>query len=243
MTQVSKSLANYLRAVEKARKSHEKARIRDIADILGVKPPSVVKALRRLEEKGLVVYEKHGHIGLTSAGSKLVKAMSEKHSRVHGLLVALGMDESVADRDASRITPELSDEALNSVSLPGVPSHDLMEPGRMSASKCLSIEPDICEMSEPMRLSRDIPVRQSTLFACQLSQLKPGQKGRVVRILQASGAPGGSESSLPGKGFGRGRIVEVKDIGNADSLIRITVGKKNVCLSQSEAESIVVDLV
>ena len=87
-------------------------RVRDVAQALGVKMPSVVAAIKSLSEKGLVEQEKYGHIELTAEGERVGKEIYARHQM---LLVFfrdfLGLDREVAEQDACRIEHYLSPQA------------------------------------------------------------------------------------------------------------------------------------
>jgi len=89
-------------------------RIKDISRMLKVKPPSVVDALRRLSERGLVDYEKYDRILLTEEGKRVGSEIYSKHLLLTSFFAdILGVPRETAEKDAcqfehyvSRITVE-----------------------------------------------------------------------------------------------------------------------------------------
>jgi len=64
----------YLKAIWHLRERGEQCRINSIAKMLNIKQPSVIQMLRKLNEQGLVVYNKNG-IKLTESGHKIATTM------------------------------------------------------------------------------------------------------------------------------------------------------------------------
>ncbi len=76
-------------------------RVKDIAKVMHVKPPSVVDALKKLAEKGLVEYEKYDRILLTEEGRRIAEGIYSKHVLLTQFFVdILGIPPEVAEQDA-----------------------------------------------------------------------------------------------------------------------------------------------
>jgi len=88
------------------------ARPVDIAERLGVKPPTVTKNISRLKEAGLVSRERYRAIFLTPEGQKLAGACRRRHRIVVAFLLSLGIDEETAERDAEGIEHHVSETTL-----------------------------------------------------------------------------------------------------------------------------------
>ena len=88
------------------------ARPVDIAERLGVKPPTVSKNLTRLQRDGLVRRERYRSVFLTKPGQKLADHCRARHRLVVSFLLALGVPAEVAERDAEGIEHHVSDETL-----------------------------------------------------------------------------------------------------------------------------------
>src|SRR5215211_1745868 len=84
----------------------------DIAECLNVSRPSVTKMIRRLDETGLINYEKYRGIRLTEQGISIGRAMHERHSVVSEFLKMIGVDEDIANRDAEQIEHHVQAETL-----------------------------------------------------------------------------------------------------------------------------------
>jgi DtxR family manganese transport transcriptional regulator len=92
------------------------ARGTDIAMRLGVANATVVKALRRLQDSGLVTQEPYRSVFLTGDGWKMAEDGRRKHRIVEGFLLALGVSEQQARIDSEGIEHHVSDETLKAMS-------------------------------------------------------------------------------------------------------------------------------
>ncbi|HUI23555.1 MAG TPA: transcriptional regulator MntR [Nitrososphaerales archaeon] len=75
----------------------------DIAERLGVKPPTVSSMLQRLASREYLVYEPYRGIRLTDKGAKIAKSVIRRHSVISELLLMLGVEEEVAYEDTEGI--------------------------------------------------------------------------------------------------------------------------------------------
>jgi len=76
---LTSNMEDYLEAIMNLEKANRVARVKDIAQTLQVKMPSVTGALKVLREKGLINYEKNSFISLTKEGLKISKMILNKH--------------------------------------------------------------------------------------------------------------------------------------------------------------------
>ena len=88
------------------------ARQVDIAARLGVAQPTVAKMLKRLARDGWVVQRPYRGVFLTPAGEALALASRERHRTVEQFLLALGVQQETARRDAEGIEHHVSAETL-----------------------------------------------------------------------------------------------------------------------------------
>ncbi len=91
------------------------ARGTDIAMRLGVANATVVKALKRLQEQGLITQEPYRAIFLTGDGWKMADNGRRKHRIVEGFLLALGVNGATARIDAEGIEHHVSAETLKAM--------------------------------------------------------------------------------------------------------------------------------
>jgi DtxR family manganese transport transcriptional regulator len=91
------------------------ARGTDIALRLGVANATVVKALKRLQDAGLIAQEPYRAIFLTADGWKLADDGRRKHKIVEDFLLALGVARDTARIDTEGIEHHVSDETLRAM--------------------------------------------------------------------------------------------------------------------------------
>lgn len=107
---LSSTMEDYLEVIAVLKKRSDRvARVRDIANMLGVKSPTVNAALKTLSRKGLVVHEKYGYVDLTSVGESVAREVQNKHNTlVQFLTFILGIDEPTALDDACKMEHAIS---------------------------------------------------------------------------------------------------------------------------------------
>lgn len=86
------SLEDYLEEIFNFSLEDEKIRIRDIADKLGVSPPSVVKGLKKLEIEGYIIYEKYKGIKLTELGRLEGKRLVNRNNILREFILMINPD-------------------------------------------------------------------------------------------------------------------------------------------------------
>ena len=87
---LSQSLEDYLEAIYIIGLDNKVVRVKEVAGFLDVRPPSVVDAVGKLTENGLVNHEKYGYLDLTDEGNKLARKIHLKHEKLqHNLQLTL----------------------------------------------------------------------------------------------------------------------------------------------------------
>lgn len=108
----SEMAEDYVELIAELIETRGEARPVDIAERLGVKPPTVTKNISRLRTEGLVRRERYRAVFLTERGQALAEACRRRHRIVVAFLLSLGIDEETAERDAEGIEHHVSDETL-----------------------------------------------------------------------------------------------------------------------------------
>ena len=75
----------------------------DIAEKLGVRPPTVSSMLQRLAARDYLIYERYRGIRLTEKGERIGKSVIARHSIISELLMMLGVEDKVAYQDTEGI--------------------------------------------------------------------------------------------------------------------------------------------
>jgi DtxR family Mn-dependent transcriptional regulator len=102
--QLSENMENYLEAILELESVHKVARVKDIADRLGIQRGSASGALRNLGEKGLIHYEPYSFITLTAEGRRIAEEIAERHKVLRDFLEnILQIDPDTAQETACRM--------------------------------------------------------------------------------------------------------------------------------------------
>ncbi|SNY76804.1 manganese-binding transcriptional regulator MntR [Enterobacter sp. CC120223-11] len=88
------------------------ARQVDMAARLGVSQPTVAKMLKRLAGVGLIQQIPWRGVFLTPEGEKLAQETRERHQIVENFLLAIGVSQDTARRDAEGMEHHVSEETL-----------------------------------------------------------------------------------------------------------------------------------
>jgi Mn-dependent DtxR family transcriptional regulator len=88
------------------------ATLADIAEYLNVRPPSVTTMMRRLDQSGLLNYEKYRGIRLTEKGTDIAKIIHNRHSVLSEFLKMIGVSEKIANEDAESMEHHLHSQTM-----------------------------------------------------------------------------------------------------------------------------------
>ena len=115
MSEMTQSLEDYLEAVYMLITDAHAAQVRDVARLLSVKMPSVVKAVRELKRLGLATQRPYSSIELTEKGLRVARRVMNRHTLLRAFLMKLGVSRRTADRDACLMEHILSAETLDKI--------------------------------------------------------------------------------------------------------------------------------
>ena len=115
MSEMTQSLEDYLEAVYMLISEDRPAQVRDVAKMLSVKMPSVVKAIHELKRLGLVVQKPYANIELTEKGGRVARQVLGRHKLICTFLMKLGVSRRHADKDACLMEHILSAETIDRI--------------------------------------------------------------------------------------------------------------------------------
>lgn len=88
-------------------------RVTDIAIRLGVSKPSVLTALKNLEEQGLLEHARYRTVNLTKKGAVMAAEIRDRHSFLTAFLEeVVQVSPETAEKDACKMEHLLSEETL-----------------------------------------------------------------------------------------------------------------------------------
>jgi DtxR family Mn-dependent transcriptional regulator len=110
---ISETHEMYLKTLYEVRGDYRVARVRDLADGLGVSPATVSSVIKRLERMRLVDHERYGGVVLTPAGQKVAECVLRRFETLRDVLVeVLGVDPEVARVDACMMEHGVSPQTV-----------------------------------------------------------------------------------------------------------------------------------
>lgn len=109
---LTSAMEDYLEAILMIKRQHGYVRCVDVAERLGVKKPSVSRAVKELSKSGHLVKNADGALSLTETGLQLAEQIYEKHRFFTERLIAAGVDPIIAEQDACGIEHAVSAESF-----------------------------------------------------------------------------------------------------------------------------------
>lgn len=107
---------DYLETILRLQKRQGQVRSIDIANELDYSKPSISRAMKVLQEKGLVYMDEKKFIHLTDEGHEIAVKVYRRHLLIkEALETFLGLDAQLAERDACRIEHIISEEAVERI--------------------------------------------------------------------------------------------------------------------------------
>jgi DtxR family Mn-dependent transcriptional regulator len=111
------SQENYLEHIL-AMSSDGHIRVGDLAKSVGVKLPSVTRAVQKLADAGMVRHNTYGSIEITDEGKEAARSITRRDDCLIRFLVqALGIPPELAKLEACRIEHVISDDVLDRLEL------------------------------------------------------------------------------------------------------------------------------
>jgi len=214
---ISESLEDYLKSVYQIQIEKDFARVKDVVEILGVKTSSVISALKKLSENGLVDYEKYSYIKLTQAGLMQASLLFEKHNSVKTFLEAvLYIESSKADELAHGLEHHLNQELLTKME---------------AATRFFAENPDLLKK---MQTYVDDYEKESQVT------LDRQKSGNVYRVEAVRGDPE-LKRRLLSMGVLPGTEISLEAIAPLGDPIEVKVRGYRLSLRKEEARAIVVE--
>lgn len=112
MMNIHASGEDYLEAIFVLQKKKGMVRSVDLAQHMGYSKPSISHAVGLLKKEGLLTVDTDGYLHLTDAGRGVAEKIYERHLFFTEQLVAVGVDQETAERDACRIEHAISEESF-----------------------------------------------------------------------------------------------------------------------------------
>jgi len=228
MEALTPSLEDYLEAIWTISLREKVARVKDIAKCLAVTTPSVVSALNVLLEKNLIKHESYGYIELTDQGALKAKEVDEHHKLLFTLLNEIfGIHAGIASKDACKIEHHLSKETVKRIEqfIQFLQEHQEEKTFFTSRFKGF-VEKGEEDMGDKKESKADFTLRD----------LKPGEKGKVVKIK----GKGNLKKRLLDMGIVPGTEIQLEKVAPLGDPIDILIKGYHLSLRKDEAKDILI---
>ena len=241
------SLEDYLEAISQIITDKEAVRPKDIARRLKVSNSSVTGALRSLAEKNLINYAPYDVITLTSAGKTAARDVIRRHEVLRDFFVKV---LAVQEKDADKAACEMEHAIPKSVLDRFIQFAEFVEVCPRGGAKWVSGFGYYCDQGETREScekcigalldeerNRKHQGGKKGMAATNLKALKPGQKGKVLKIHKR----GETNKRIVEMGVTPGSVVEVERVAPLGDPIDIKVKGYHLSLRKEEAEGIEVE--
>jgi DtxR family transcriptional regulator, Mn-dependent transcriptional regulator len=213
-TSLSPNMQDYVEMIEILSRKMKVVRVKDIAKNLNIKMPSVTAALQKLEEMGLINYERYGYIELTDKGKKIGENVYNRHTCLSEFFSAvLKMENRRADEVACRVEHQLTSEACKQI------------------YKFIEFFKSEKEKSEQWTERLNNILEERTL-----AELREGDTGKIVRISGSSPL----KKRLGEMGFRKGEVLKVVKYAPLKDPLEIKIKDYNISLRMEEAKAIII---
>lgn len=241
---LSANMEDYLETIYWLIQRHRVARVKDIAEKLGVSMPSVTGALKNLSAKRLVNYDRYQFITLTEEGKRLAREVARHHEVLKDFLIkVLHLPADEAEENACRMEHAVGEEVLERF----VQFLDFVETCPRGGPEWLESFGHFCSVNrtaencdqciqaclEGIRRKRQAQEQPPV----SLGELKPGQRAVVDHI------DGPLTKRIADMGVTPGTVVEVERVAPLGDPIDVKVKGYHLSVRRGEATGIAVRLV
>jgi DtxR family Mn-dependent transcriptional regulator len=241
------SLEDYLEAIFRIIEEKQAVKPKDIAKRLRVSNSSVTGALRSLAEKELINYAPYDVISLTPTGKTAAKDVARRHEVLRDFFIkVLAVEEAEADRAACQMEHSITKVILERFIqfaefvevcprggakwIAGFGYHCDRDENHESCERCISAT------LEEVRQRNQSECRKARTVV-RLNDLKPGQKGRVLKVRTR----GEASRRIVEMGVTSGAVIEVERVAPLGDPIEIKVKGYHLSLRSNEAAGIEIE--
>lgn len=111
---ITASMEDYIEMIYRLSQNKGFTRVGDLSKALNVKPASITKMIKKLDELNLASYEKYGYVNLTDNGSDYGEYLLNRHNTIERFLKILGVSKCLL-QETEKIEHVLSKETLDRI--------------------------------------------------------------------------------------------------------------------------------
>lgn len=238
--ELTSAMEDYLEAIYHLEQERRIARVRDIANRLGVKMSSVSSALKSLSSRGFIRYDPHQFITLTERGIAKATDIVRRHEVVKRFLHRiLLVDEKVADESACRLEHHLDAEVMERL----VRFITFVETCPVDQTRWLDGLAGACDDCRAC-------LREAEKKVAQRDEAQKAALGEGMTLLEADEGSQVVIESIKGsaqfrrklarENIEKGMIAEIEEKDSESETMQFNVKGYHVSLGNSEAEKILV---
>jgi len=243
-------MEDYLETIFNLERRTKAIRVKDIAQSMGVKLPTVTSMLNTLIQKGLVNHEKYEYVELTGEGSKIAQEIDRRHGILRSFLIdILKIDAKLAEEDACKMEHAISPDTLERLLL----FMEFVEVCPRAGSEWLKYFSQYCRDGRPKddclehmkgfldqysTKLKDMEARKGVkkMADILLKELSPGKKGRIARVTGS----GSIRRRILDMGIVPGAIVEMERVAPLGDPVEVKVKGYHLSLRKDEASHVYV---
>jgi len=249
---LSPTVEDYLEAIFNLEKDKKAVRVKDIAQKMMVKLPTVTSMLNNLLQKGLIRHEKYEYVELTEKGHEVAKEVDHRHKILRSFLRnILKVDAIQAEEDACKMEHAISsatfEKLVQFIKFIEVCPRGGSEwlgyfeqycGGGYRKEECLKhmsgfIEESICKL-EKAKSSKEVKGMSDR----PLKDLSPGEKARITRVT----VRGSIHRRLLDMGVVPGSTVEMERVAPLGDPIEVMIKGYHLSLRKEEAAHVFVEV-
>ena len=212
---LSHTQQDYIKTIWKLEENFQTAKMKLIAEEVGVKPPTVSAMIRQLEGMDFVTYNKQTGACLTNSGKREAEKIIRNHRLIESFLQKVfNLEEPLLHNEAEKLEHSISDHLIEKIDeYLGYPSTD------PHGSK--------------------IPVPIQNRRTCKLDEIEQNIEFNIYRI------PSNDKEKVfcQQNGFITGSSWTIKQIGPNKETFLVTNGQNYLALSALLAKEILVDII
>lgn len=196
------ALEDYLESIYQLVREAGFARVRDIAKARNVRAASVTPAMRRLDELGLIRYERREYVVLTPQGEDAARRVFGRHQLLSRFFSTfLGLGDAEADANACAVEHVLTPAAIDRLA---------------RYFEFVALCPDAAGLVQKFRECSLVQGEAPPCAAhCQLQGLAPAGKGAHMSIAELTPGQSGRIRHVGGGGLVRQRLLDMGLLPNA----------------------------
>jgi DtxR family Mn-dependent transcriptional regulator len=212
---LSHTQQDYIKTIWKLEEKFQAAKMKLIAEEVGVKPPTVSAMIRQLEGMDLITYSKQTGACLTSSGKREAEKIIRNHRLIETFLQeVLKLEEPLLHSEAEKLEHAISDHLIGKIDeYLGYPSTD------PHGSK--------------------IPVPNQSRITCKLDEIEQNIEFNIYKIPSTDK----EEAFCQQNGFITGSSWTIKQISPDKESFLVTDGRNYLALSALLAKEILVDII